>query len=152
MRSDQVAARRVLAEMEQVVRLNRGAHGDVVDRWAKLLRGELRQRPNLDQLTIPDLVLPPAPLVPRVDPDFDGETYDPALDHERLTRQLGRVWAVLNRGGWWTLEQLGAAVRAPEASVSARLRDLRKPKFGGYQIERERGESGQWRYRMVRKP
>lgn len=150
MRADQVAARRVLAEMDQIHRLNRGVSNEVVGRWAALLRGELRQRANPDQLAIPDLALPPEPEAPHVDPDFDGVTYDPALDHERLTRQLGRVWSVLSDGNWWTLREISAGSAAPEASVSARLRDLRKPKFGGYEIESRRNEGGTWEYRMVR--
>jgi len=36
-----------------------------------------------------------------------------------------------------------------EASVSARLRDLRKAKFGAHTIERQRVSAGLFRYRMV---
>ena len=38
-----------------------------------------------------------------------------------------------------------------EAGISARLRDLRKEKFGGYSIERKRSDEGLWWYRMERK-
>jgi len=42
-------------------------------------------------------------------------------------------------------------VQAPEASVSARLRDLRKAKFGGYRVERQRVREGRglYHYRLT---
>lgn len=85
------------------------------------------------------------------EPDFDGSTYDPAQDKDRLNGQLGRVHAALKPGAWLTLADLAAASGGSEASASARLRDLRKPKFGGHTIERRRvaGASGLWEYRMV---
>lgn len=82
--------------------------------------------------------------------DFDGATYDASLDRNRLEHQLGRVLEALAGGLWMTLGELAAAAHAPEASVSARIRDLRKPKFGGYRIERRRvpGENGLFQYRL----
>lgn len=97
-------------------------------------------------------------------PTFDGITYDPALDRERLAPQLRAVFDVLwayervtTAGGQWlTLAELSRLVefdidrKVPEASISARLRDLRKPRNGGWQIERRRrGETGgTWEYRL----
>lgn len=80
-------------------------------------------------------------------PHFDGLTYDPALDHERLTVQLNRVKKLMSDGLWRSLETISKATGDKEASVSARLRDLRKPKFGGYQIDRRRF-GGLFEYRM----
>jgi|TARA_B100000586_G_scaffold265245_1_gene236684 hypothetical protein len=80
---------------------------------------------------------------------FDGVTYDPKLDYTRLTTQLGKIYNLLNTGRWFTLRQLADLIKAPEASVSARIRDLRKPKFGEHNIEHERLSNGVWRYRMV---
>jgi len=89
---------------------------------------------------------------------FDGDTYDPALDRERLSKQLGRVWSMLNQGGWWTLHELaqtswrGYGASDSEAGISARLRDLRKDKFGGYNIlRRRRDNAGTWEYSIDRK-
>jgi hypothetical protein len=41
--------------------------------------------------------------------------------------------------------------KGPEGSVSARLRDLRKDKFGGFEVERKRDsiEKGLFLYRLV---
>ena len=69
---------------------------------------------------------------------FDGETYDPPKDHARLTKQLDRVFALMRDGRYRTLAELAECVGAPEGSVSARLRDLRKQKFGGWVVDRKR--------------
>jgi hypothetical protein len=73
---------------------------------------------------------------------FGGNTFDEKLDGDRLRRQLAAVRAETSDGQWWTLHRLSLAVGAPEASVSARLRDLRKKKFGGYIVERRRIPNG----------
>lgn len=72
-------------------------------------------------------------------------------DEKRLTGQLGDVLRVLRVGQWRTLAELSAATKHPEASCSARIRDLRKPRFGGYKIDRRRRKpaAGLWEYRMV---
>lgn len=81
--------------------------------------------------------------------NFDGSTFNPERDGQRLGDQMLAVLAIMSTKQWWTLSQLSMFTGFPEASVSARLRDLRKPKFGGYTIEREYVRKGQWRYRMV---
>jgi len=80
---------------------------------------------------------------------FDGKTFDPALDLERLSNQVGRTFSAMLDRGWLTLGEIAAMTRDPEASISARLRDLRKPRFGGYVIERRRRTVGLWEYRML---
>lgn len=81
---------------------------------------------------------------------FDGATYNPALDERRLRRLLGRVFDVLARGEWITLVQLSREVRGMTASVSARIRDLKKAKHGRWLVDKRRrsGRSGIWEYRM----
>jgi len=88
--------------------------------------------------------------VPGAGPDHDGDTYDPELDHVRLNAQTLRVWSALRSGRSLTLRQIADETGDPEASVSARLRDLRKPKFGGHTVERRRlGDSGLFVYRLI---
>lgn len=82
---------------------------------------------------------------------FDGATYEPEHDQKRLTGQLGRVYAMLQDGQWHTLKYLAYMVDASEAGTSARLRDLRKEKFGGHVIERRRVIGGLYEYRLGRK-
>lgn len=84
---------------------------------------------------------------------FDGETFDAALDEDRLTTQLERVRAFMLRGHWHTLAEIARAVQGSEASVSARLRDLRKARFGGFIVQRRRRgdpKSGLHEYRVWR--
>jgi len=80
--------------------------------------------------------------------DFDGATYDPERDRDRLTAQIRRVYTLMRDGQWRTLSEISQATGDPEASVSARLRDLRKPKWGGYLVERHYVTRGLWQYRV----
>lgn len=89
-------------------------------------------------------------------PHFDGVTYNPAIDHDRLTTMLTRTAHCLLEREWWTLHGLAKRVSglgdpkassASEAGVSARLRDLRKAKFAGVEIDRARVKGGLWHYR-----
>lgn len=70
--------------------------------------------------------------------EFGGDTYVPEFDRARLGRQLGLVYDLMVDRQWRTLAEIGEVVDEPEASVSARLRDLRKPDFGGFTVERRR--------------
>jgi hypothetical protein len=92
------------------------------------------------------------PTGPSSTPDFDGETYEHERDYDRLTSQLGRVRELMADGEWRTLAAISSIAGCPEASVSARLRDLRKPKFGGYTVERGYAGDGLWQYRLLLRP
>lgn len=81
---------------------------------------------------------------------FDGETYSRQLDFDRLKGQLDRVREAMRRWPrWWTIAELRQVAGGSEAGISARIRDLRKEKFGGHRIERKRNDAGLWWYRMV---
>ena len=82
--------------------------------------------------------------------DFDGKTFDRARDGGRLQAQFKRVRDLMLDGQWRTLEQLSEATGDPQASVSARLRDLRKPKFGAHTVLRRYVRKGLWEYRLAR--
>ena len=88
-------------------------------------------------------------LLPLFAPEFDGATYEPDRDGNRLRAQFNRVKTALSDGQWWTLKELSSVTGAPEASISARLRDLRKQKFGGHVIERRYVCIGLFQYRLV---
>lgn len=85
-------------------------------------------------------------------PGFDGETYNADLDHARLGRQFIAVFKAMKDGAWHTLREIAETAEAPEASVSARMRDFRKEKFGGHTVERENLGDGLFRYRLVINP
>lgn len=80
---------------------------------------------------------------------FDGCTYSAADDHGRLKGQLWRVFQLMSDGRWYTLAEIATHADGTEASVSARLRDLRKEQYGAREIQRERVDGGLWKYRMV---
>jgi hypothetical protein len=82
---------------------------------------------------------------------FDGSTYDPDQDFIRLNTQLRDVRDLMRDGTWRSLNTIAHATGYPEASVSARLRDLRKVKFGGYSVIRRRAQegTGTFEYRVV---
>ena len=86
---------------------------------------------------------------PQAELRFDGTAYDHARDSARLGEQMLAVLSVMADGQWRTLAQLSEAAGAPEASVSARLRDLRKPRFGGHRVERLYIRKGCFAYQLI---
>lgn len=80
---------------------------------------------------------------------FGGETYDEDRDGERLRTQLRRVYGYMSDGDWHRLSEIADACRGSEAAVSARLRDLRKDRFGGHIVERQYLRDGLWVYRLI---
>jgi hypothetical protein len=77
-----------------------------------------------------------------------GETYSPARDGARLNKQARAVFDLMADGKWRTLREISDAVKASEASVSARLRDFRKPEFGGHVVAKRRFTDAVWQYRL----
>jgi len=76
-----------------------------------------------------------------------GSTFDEARDGARLNAQCKRVHDATVNKGWTTLREISAVTGDPEASISARLRDLRA---FGFKVEREYVERGLWRYRVTK--
>lgn len=83
---------------------------------------------------------------------FDGATISEDPDAPaRLTGQLRRVFDAVSDGQWWTLSALVATCGGKEQAVSARLRDLRKERMGGWLVDRRLAAPGVFEYRL-RKP
>lgn len=83
---------------------------------------------------------------------FDGRTYEPTHDQARLCSLLDNVRNLMLDGRWRTLGAINRIVGGTEASISARLRDLRKERFGSFTVERRReGEAkrGLFSYRVI---
>lgn len=78
-----------------------------------------------------------------------GETFDPARDESRLNRQARDVFRIVADEEWHTLAELAERTGHPEASVSARLRDLRKVRFGAHIVERMYLGDGLHAYRCL---
>lgn len=86
---------------------------------------------------------------------FDGATIVPELDESRLGSQLARVWNACKDSRWRTLTEIAKATGDPEASVSARLRDFRKPRLGSHEVLRHhRGDpaNGLIEYKLIANP
>jgi len=81
--------------------------------------------------------------------NFDVQTFDAQRDGPRLASQLDRVTSLMRDGRWRTLGEIAQSVEGSEPAVSARLRDLRKPRFGGWTVERRYVAGGLWEYRVI---
>lgn len=78
-----------------------------------------------------------------------GPAYDATIDKVRIDSQMRRVLDAMIAGDWVSLRELSFLTNDPESSVSAQLRHLRKPRFGGFIIEKRRRTTGTWEYRLM---
>lgn len=60
-----------------------------------------------------------------------------------------RVRAVMADGRWRSGYELARIVGGADSAVTARLRDLRKAKYGGHEVRCDRFPDGVYRYRLV---
>lgn len=74
-----------------------------------------------------------------------GSTYVAERDATRLDSQYERVKACVLGGPWLTLSLISASTGYPEASVSARLREMRAK---GYIVQRKYIKNGLHEYRV----
>ncbi len=84
---------------------------------------------------------------------FDGATYTPS-DGPRLSHQWLAIFGLMRDGRWRTLGQIQQHFNAlgqhfPESSISARLRDFRKPQYGGYTMNKSNRGNGLWVYQLI---
>jgi hypothetical protein len=63
--------------------------------------------------------------------------------------QLVTIWRLMKDSRWRTLKDISVKVGCPETSVSARLRDFRKRKFGNHTVERQYVRRGLFKYRLI---
>jgi hypothetical protein len=104
---------------------------------------------NPDQLSFEDILPFSQAILQHQDRDrFDGADYVPSRDDVRLTGQLERVFNLIADGKWRTLRQIAEGTGDPEASVSAQLRHLRKPRFGSHTVNRRHLERGLYEYQL----
>lgn len=76
-------------------------------------------------------------------------TYSPKYDRKRLSAQYKRVFGVMEDGCWRTLREIEDVTSDPQASISARLREIR---HNGYTVDRRRRgeiERGLHEYRVI---
>ena len=77
-----------------------------------------------------------------------GATFDPKQDGPRTSNQLRVVRDILSDGAWHPGPDIVAEASeilkqtCSDSSITARIRDLRKPRHGGHQIDRRRRHEG----------
>ena len=79
---------------------------------------------------------------------FDGVTYNHERDNERLTGQQQRVYDIMSDEQWHTISEVADKARGSEPGVSASIRNLRKQRFGGHNVERQYVGNGLYQYRL----
>ena len=77
-----------------------------------------------------------------------GPAYIPDRDEGRLKAQLYAIWNYIKDQHWFTLAEIEGELGYPQASISAQIRHLRKPKFGGHRIIKKYIDSGLWMYAL----
>lgn len=132
------ALREIIENPDDIQQWEKGPHNETWIENVKVVRVE-----RLEAL------LDPPPTV-TLEGDRDGDTIDPEVDFDRLNDQMKLVWSVVRTGRWYSLNELAELTGCPTPSVSARLRDLRKEKFGSQEVQSKRVEGGFWVYRVVR--
>lgn len=80
---------------------------------------------------------------------FGGYTYIEKRDGARLGAQLQGVFDLMKDGRHRTLAEIAKATGYPEASISARLRNLRDERFGGHTVNKVFIVRGLFRYQLV---
>ena len=106
-----------------------------------------------DQLQLIDMSSPA--VISQSDDLFDGSDIEPEMDNVRLTGQILRIWKLMKDGQYRTLPEIERATGDMTSSISAQLRNLKKPQFGSHGLEkRSRGDRqhGYWEYRIVANP
>lgn len=66
------------------------------------------------------------------------EDYMNRQDQSRLNRQHEDIKALMLDGAWRTVKEVSQLLNYDENSVSAQIRHLRKPQFGGWLVLRRR--------------
>lgn len=79
---------------------------------------------------------------------FDGETFKQDRDGARLTVQYQDVLNLMSDHQWWSLGAIEVKTGHPQASISARIRDMRKERFGSHRVERRYVMRGLYEYRL----
>ena len=79
---------------------------------------------------------------------FNGADYESKRDNSRLAGQIQRVFKAMSDGRWRSLGQIEELTGDPQASISAQLRHLRKPRFGGHAVEKKYLGDGLYHYKL----
>ena len=78
---------------------------------------------------------------------------DAKIDFDRLNGGIRKIHDLMSSHRWLTLSEIEQETGIPQASASAFIRHLRKPRFGGFNTEKRRRNpnGGTWEYAMMEK-
>jgi hypothetical protein len=83
-------------------------------------------------------------------PTPGGTTFVQEIDGHRLNAQQAAVYSLMRDGRFRTLREIEDLTGFPQASISARLRDLRKaPLNRDVQRRRRESQGGTWEYAVL---
>lgn len=79
---------------------------------------------------------------------FDSESYCDEIDYKPLRGQLALIFALIKDGEYRTLADIVDECGGRIKSTAARLRDLRKPEYGSYIVDKKlvEGKKTTWEY------
>jgi hypothetical protein len=78
---------------------------------------------------------------------------DPKIDQDRLMGQTREIHDLMIDGKRRTLAEIEDITGFPQSSISAQLRHLRKPRFGGFIVNKYRRyeDKGVWEYELIKR-
>jgi hypothetical protein len=76
---------------------------------------------------------------------------DPKIDFDRLQGQTRRIFNLMSDGNFRTLQEIEEITGDPQSSISCQLRHLRKLRFGGHTVNKQRRfiDKGVWEYQLI---
>lgn len=80
---------------------------------------------------------------------FNGPDFIVARDGQRLGAQIERVQHLMADEVWRSLASIAEVTGDPQASISAQLRHLRKPRFGAHTVLRRYVSNGLYEYQLL---
>ena len=82
-------------------------------------------------------------------PKITGADFDDKRDGKRLSLQYLGIFNLMRDGRWRTLREISDATGAPESSVSAQLRHMRKAVNGGHTLNKRYVLNGLYEYQLI---
>jgi len=84
-------------------------------------------------------------------PDFDGSDYKPDFDKVRLTKAIKKVFMFMMSNDWVSIDDIAENTGVPHSSASTHTRNLRKEKFGSWEVEKRKVGNGFFEFRLTGK-
>lgn len=133
-------------------RARRAPPPNIIEAFDACLKVERTDLRTLFETNHPELAAYSASLADMHPDAADGGTFERKHDQARLGAQQQAVQSLMADGAWRTLREIAERLGIPEASASARIRDLRKARCGSRTVERRRrgdAKRGVHEYRLL---